>query len=107
MQGDMRMDSKNSKIRLIIFILAGLIIGGILGEALGMVLGQIGVISGGSIDNPVRNFFVSAFEPSIGLSQTEPIDLYMIKLRLGIGFKFNICSILGLVISLYIMKWSK
>jgi hypothetical protein len=103
------MDKQNNILRLIIFILAGLILGGILGEALGKVLGQIGVISGGGIDNPVRNFFVSAFEPSLGINPEDKqvIDLYMIKLRLGIGFKFNTCSILGLLASLYIMKWSK
>ena len=101
------MEKHNNAIRLIIFVLVGLIIGGILGEVLGKVLGQIGVISGGGIDNPIRNFFVLAFEPSIGLGDSEPIDLYMIKLRLGIGFKFNTCSIIGLITSLYIMKWSK
>ncbi len=101
------MDKQKNTIRLIIFILVGLILGGILGEVLGKVLGQIGVISGGGIDNPVRNFFVTAFEPSFGINQNEIINLYMVKLRLGIGFKFNTCSILGLITSLYIMKWSK
>ena len=101
------MDKQKNMIRLIIFIMVGLIVGGIFGEVLGKVLGQIGVISGGGIDNPVRNFFVSAFEPSFGINKSEILDLYMIKLRLGIGFKFNVCSIIGLVTSLYIMKWSK
>ncbi|MBF0432276.1 MAG: DUF4321 domain-containing protein [Fibrobacteria bacterium] len=101
------MEKRHNTLRLIVFILAGLVLGGILGEMLGMVLGQIGVISGGGIDNPVRNFFVAAFEPSFGIQETEIIDLYMIKLRLGIGFKFNVCSILGMFGSLYIMKWSK
>ncbi|MFC1586018.1 DUF4321 domain-containing protein [Fibrobacterota bacterium] len=101
------MDKHNNIMRLIIFIIVGLVLGGILGEVLGKVLGQIGIISGGGIDNPVRNFFVSAFEPSFGIKKTEIIDLYMIKLRFGLGFKFNTCSILGLITSLYIMKWSK
>jgi len=30
----------------------------------------------------------------------------MIKLRLGLGLKFNTCSIVGMALSLYIMKWS-
>ncbi len=101
------MEKQKGIIRLIVFIIAGLILGGILGEMLGRVLGQIGVISGGGLDNPVRNFFVAAFEPSFGILKTEVIDLYMVKLRLGIGFKFNVCSILGMITSLYIMKWSR
>lgn len=97
----------NENWRLVIFIFLGLILGGILGEVLGFVLGQIGVISGGGIDNPVRNFFVKAFEPSFGIHNTEVLDLYLIKIRLGLGFKFNTCSILGVFVSMYIMKWSK
>ena len=94
--------------RLIVFILLGLILGGILGEVLGLVLGQIGVLSGGDVNNPIRNFFVYAFEPSVGIKdQGILLDLYMVKVRLGLGFKFNVCSILGMLASLYIMKWSK
>jgi hypothetical protein len=29
----------------------------------------------------------------------------MFKLRLGLGFKFNVCSLLGLGIALYTLKW--
>jgi len=93
--------------RLVIFIFVGLIIGGVLGEVLGLVLGQIGVLSGGNIDNPIRNFFVKAWEPSLGIKDGLLLDLYLVKLRLGIGFKFNTCSILGMISALYIMKWSK
>jgi hypothetical protein len=92
--------------RLVIFILLGLILGGILGETLGLVLGQIGVLSGGDMNNPIRNFFVKAFELDLGYRDGWAIDLYMIKLRLGLGLKFNVCSILGVILSLYIMKWS-
>jgi len=92
--------------RLVVFILLGLILGGILGEVLGLVLGQIGVMSGGDMNNPIRNFFVKAFELDLGYRDGWAIDLYMVKLRLGLGFKFNTCSILGVILSLYIMKWS-
>jgi hypothetical protein len=93
--------------RLVVFILLGLIVGGILGEVLGLVLGQIGVLSGGDLNNPIRNFFVASFEPSVGIKDNGILlDLYMIKIRLGLGFKFNMCSILGMFLSLYIMKWS-
>lgn len=94
--------------RLIVFILVGLILGGILGEVLGVVLGQIGVFAGGVDNNVIKNFFVRAFEPSLGIKENGILlDLYMVKIRFGIGFKFNTCSILGMILSLYIMKWSK
>ncbi len=101
------MEKQKSILRLIIFILLGLLLGGIMGEVLGKVLGDIGIYAGSGEDNVVRNLFVKAFEPSVGIYQNEIIDLYMVKFRLGIGFKFNLCSILGMLTSLYIMKWSK
>ncbi len=102
------MGKSHSLGRLVIFIFLGLILGGILGEVLGLVLGQIGVLSGGDLNNPIRNFFVASFEPSLGIKDNGILlDLYMIKIRMGLGFKFNVCSGLGMGISLYIMKWSK
>ncbi len=94
--------------RLFVFILLGLIIGGIFGEVLGLVLGQIGVLTGGEMNNPIRNFFVAAIEYSIGIKEGGIlVDLYMIKFRLGFGIKLNLCSVAGMLLSLYIMKWSK
>lgn len=101
------MNKGNNIGRLLIFILVGLIAGGVLGEALGAVLGQIGVMAGGSIDNPVRNTFVKAFEFDLGFKDGWALDLYTVKLRFGLGFKFNLCSLLGMILSLYVMKWSK
>ncbi|MEO7427419.1 MAG: DUF4321 domain-containing protein [Fibrobacteria bacterium] len=92
--------------RLVVFILLGLVLGGILGEVLGLVLGQIGVMSGGDMNNPIRNFFVKAWELDLGFKDGWALDLYMVKLRLGLGLKFNTCSIVGMGLSLYIMKWS-
>jgi hypothetical protein len=94
--------------RLLVFILLGLIVGGVFGEVLGLVLGQIGVLTGGEMNNPIRNFFVAAIEYSIGINEGGIlIDLYMIKFRLGFGLKLNLCSVAGMLLSLYIMKWSK
>lgn len=107
------MHRDNSIMKLIIFILIGLIFGGVLGEVFGVVLGQIGVISGGGIDNPVRNFFVSSLEFGYGITQingvyqSNVLDLYLLKIPLGIAIKLNLCSFLGLAGSLYIMKWSR
>jgi hypothetical protein len=99
---------KNSNIgRWVLFIILGLIFGGILGEVLGLVLGQIGELSGGNANNPIRNFFVSSLDFDLGFRDGWAIDLSTVKLRFGLGFKFNACSILGVAISLYFMKWSR
>lgn len=104
----MDMHRSHSVGRLVVFILLGLIVGGVFGEVLGLVLGQIGVLTGGEMNNPIRNFFVAAIEYSIGIKEGGIlIDLYMIKFRLGFGIKLNLCSVAGMLLSLYIMKWSK
>jgi len=104
-------EKSQSVVKIALFIFLGLIFGGILGEVLGLFLGQMGVISGGeaNFNNPIRSLFVTAFQPSIGLNQGEGLilDLYLIKIRFGIGLKLNLCSILGVVLSLYVMKWSR
>lgn len=92
----------------ILFIFLGLIIGGVLGESLGYILGKFGEMSGGSFDNPIRNFFVKALDINLGYKENGwAVDLYLVKLRFGLGFKFNVCSLLGMGVSFYIMKWWK
>ena len=90
----------------IFFVVLGLIIGGVLGESLGYILGKFGEMSGGGADNPIRNFFVKALEIDFGYNGGGwTLDLYMFKARLGLGFKFNVCSLLGMGLSLYLLKW--
>jgi hypothetical protein len=90
----------------ILFVVIGLIIGGVLGESLGYILGKIGEMSGGGIDNPIRNFFVKALEVDLGYNGGGwTLDLYLFKIRLGLGFKFNVVSLLGMVGALYLLKW--
>lgn len=101
--------SNNSGVgRILAFGFLGLILGGILGESMGMLLGQIGEMLEIGTDNIVRNTFIHAFEFGFGMDPAQPIvvDLYMIKFTLGLSFKFNVMSVLGLGISFYIMKWS-
>lgn len=96
--------------RLILFIVLGLVVGGVLGECLGALFGQLGeLMNAGGYNNVVHNFFVSSFNFNIGFpNKPNPvvIDLYMFKIALGIGFKFNIVSVIGLFVGIYIMKWS-
>ncbi len=96
----------NSGSRLIIFILLGLVLGGILGECLGLVLGQLGELASAGADYPVKNLFGAPFMLNVGMDEGVVIDLYMVKFRLGFAFKFNLCSALGMILSMYIMKWS-
>jgi len=100
---------RNNKLGWVIFwLVLGLIAGGILGESFGFLFGKLGVMSGGSFDNPIRNFFVKSFDLDLGFGQNGwALDLYMVKLRIGLAFKFNVCSLLGAGISFYIMKWWK
>lgn len=104
------MNHKNTFARLVLFIVLGLIIGGILGECLGVLFGQLGLLmNAGGYNNVVHNFFVSSFNFNIGFGDTpDPVvlDLYLIKIALGFGIKLNVASIIGMVASIYIMKWS-
>ena len=104
------MNRKNTFGRLLLFVVLGLIIGGILGECLGVLFGQLGeLMNAGGYNNVVHNFFVSSFNFNIGFgAKPEPVvlDLYLLKLALGFGIKLNVVSVIGMIIGIYIMKWS-
>ena len=104
------MNRKNTFGRLLLFIVLGLIIGGILGECLGVLFGQLGeLMNAGGYNNVVHNFLVSAFNFNIVFGdKPEPVvlDLYLVKLALGFGIKLNVVSVIGMIIGIYIMKWS-
>ena len=105
------MSHKNSFGRLLPFIVLGLLIGGVLGECLGALFGKLGeLMNAGGYDNIVHNFFVKpfwAFSTGQG-SEMQPftLDLYMFKIAFGFQLKLNVMSLVGLVVGLYIMKWS-
>ena len=104
------MNRKNTFGRLLLFVVLGLIIGGILGECLGVLFGQLGeLMNAGGYNNVVHNFFVSSFNFNIGFGdKPEPVvlDGYLLKLALGFGIKLNVVSVIGMIIGIYIMKWS-
>lgn len=100
------MARKNGLGRLVVFIVVGLLLGGILGECLGLLFGSLGeLMNAGGQNNIVRNLFVGHFF-EIGSGNPITIDLYMVKFALGFGLKLNVASIVGLLVSLYIWKWS-
>lgn len=97
--------------RLLLFVILGLIIGGVLGECFGFVFGKLGeLMNAGGYNNIVHNFFVKPFWAfNTGNGNTmKPfvLDLYMIKISFGLALKLNVMSLVGLVVGLYIMKWS-
>jgi hypothetical protein len=103
------MSSNNSIFRVIVFILVGLILGGILGECLGFLFAQIGELTGAGADNVVRFALTQPWELRLGYSASgapQIIDLYMIQFPLAFTLKLNIVSAIGMVIAIYIMKWS-
>ncbi len=104
------MNKNQDKFRITLFVLLGLILGGILGEFLGWTLGTLGELTGAGADNTVRSVFTTPFfEQSVGYNNPEgvAIDLYLIKFKFGFGFRFNIISVVGLWLSLYLEKWSR
>jgi len=102
------MSRNNTSIgRLVVFIFLGLLFGGILGESLGLVLGKLGEATHAGFDNNIRAVFVNWWF-NIGAGDAKPItiDLYMIKFSFGFGFRMNVASLIGALVSLYMMKWS-
>ena len=70
----------------VLFILAGLVIGGLLGQ----------------LAQSVDFLWWLSYGQSFGLSSPLELDLSIVKLTFGLMFKINIASILGLVIAVII-----
>ena len=73
---------------LLLFICAGLVIGGLLGQV-GAQVDWLSWLSYGQ---------------SFGISEPFTIDLQVIKITLGFIININVASIIGLAISLFIYK---
>lgn len=73
---------------LILFIFAGIVVGGLLGE-----------FAAG-----IDFLWWLGYGETFGLSQPVVIDLSIITLTFGIQFKINIASIIGIAIALFIYR---
>lgn len=73
---------------LIVFILAGLVIGGLLGE----------------LASKVEFLWWLSYGQDFGLSSPVVLDLNIIKLTFGLQLKINIASIIGMAISIFIYR---
>lgn len=72
----------------VIFILAGLVIGGLLGE----------------LASQVDAFWWLGFGQEFGLENPIVLDLSIIKLTFAIMIKINIASIIGIAIGLFLYR---
>ena len=73
---------------LILFILSGIVVGGLLGD----------------LASNVSFLNWLSYGEQFGLTNPVELDLSVVKLTLGIMFKINIASIVGIVLAIFIYK---
>lgn len=73
---------------LLVFLLAGLVIGGLLGR----------------LASSVSWLWWLSYEQQFGLETPIILDLSVLKLTFGLMFKINIASIIGMLLSIFIYK---
>ena len=73
---------------LLVFLLAGLVVGGLLGR----------------LASSVSWLWWLSYEQEFGLQTPLVLDLSVLKLTFGFMFKINIASIIGMVLSIFIYK---
>jgi hypothetical protein len=82
---------------LIFVVVVGMVLGAVLHQLIGSILPA----------GAPKSFFTKNFiDISFGFGDDALLlDLYMIKIKLGIKFIFNAMSIVGLIISVYLFRW--
>ena len=73
---------------LLVFLLAGLVIGGLLGK----------------LASGVSWLWWLSYEQQFGLESPIVLDLSVIQLTFGLMFKINVASIIGMILSIFIYK---
>lgn len=73
---------------LLVFLLAGLVVGGLLGK----------------LASEVSWLWWLSYEQQFGLESPIVLDLSVIKLTFGLMFKINVASIIGMILSIFIYK---
>lgn len=73
---------------LLIFILAGLVIGGLIGE----------------FSSKVDFLWWLSYGQSFGLTSPIELDLQVITITFGLWFKMNVASIIGMAIAIFIYR---
>ena len=73
---------------LIVFLLAGLVVGGLLGK----------------LAEGVTSLWWLSYEQQFGLSDPLVLDLSVLKITFGLVFKINVASIIGMIVALIVYK---
>ena len=73
---------------LLVFLLAGLVIGGLLGK----------------LASEISWLWWLSYEQQFGLESPIVLDLSVIQLTFGLMFKINVASIIGMILSIFIYK---
>ena len=73
---------------LLVFLLAGLVVGGLLGK----------------LASGVSWLWWLSYEQQFGLESPIVLDLSVIQLTFGLMFKINVASIIGMILSIFIYK---
>ena len=73
---------------MLVFLLAGLVIGGLLGK----------------LASGVSWLWWLSYEQQFGLESPIVLDLSVVQLTFGLMFKINVASIIGMILSIFIYK---
>ena len=73
---------------LLVFLLAGLVVGGLLGK----------------LASGVPWLWWLSYEQSFGLESPLVVDLSVVQLTFGLMFKINVASIIGMILAIFIYK---
>ena len=73
---------------LLVFLLAGLVVGGLLGR----------------LASSVSWLWWLSYEQEFGLENPLILDLSVLKLTFGLMFKINVASIIGMILAIFIYK---
>lgn len=73
---------------LIVFLLAGLVIGGLIGK----------------LASGIPSLWWLCYEQQFGFSEPFVLDLSVLQVTFGLFFKINVASIIGMVIALFIYR---
>ncbi len=73
---------------LIVFLLAGLVIGGLIGK----------------LASSVPSLWWLCYEQQFGFSEPFVLDLSVLKITFGLAFNINVSSIIGMILALFIYK---
>lgn len=73
---------------LIVFLLAGLVVGGLIGK----------------LAEGVPSLWWLCYENQFGFSEPFVLDLSVLKITFGLVFKINVASIIGMILALFIYK---